>query len=429
MSDSTLSRRRFNTGLSTAAAGAASLNLVSNLSGQDAASNRLVVGVMGLSRGRGHIKGWLQVPGVEIGYVCDVDNGRLQGGVRGVQDAGQEQPPKAVTDFREMLADPQVDVISIATPNYWHTPASILAMKAGKHVYVEKPGSHNAQEARMIVAAAQKYEKKVQMGNQRRSYPSMITSIKKLHDGIIGKPLYSRASYINARPNIGVGKPADVPDTLDYDIWLGPCPDYPYKTNIHPYNWHWHWHFGGGEMANNGVHSLDVVRWALQAEMPPKRVSYLGNRYHYEDDQETPDTGCAVFDFEDYGAQWEQSSCHRIKPESREFVTVACEGGFAKFNSNTATFYDLQGEQIEAVKADGGDKYHFQNLADGIRADVPLNSEIEIAQKSTMWCHWANMAVRTGKTLTIDPETGQPQDDEAMELWGREYREGWEPTI
>ncbi|MEM7013276.1 MAG: gfo/Idh/MocA family oxidoreductase, partial [Verrucomicrobiota bacterium] len=146
-------------------------------------------------------------------------------------------------------------------------------------------------------------------------------------------------------------------------------------------------------------------------------------------DQETPDTGCAVFDFEDYGAQWEQSSAHRIKPESREFVTVACEGGFASFNSNTATFYDLQGEEMEAVKADSGDKYHFQNLADAIRAEVPLNSEIEIAQKSAMWCHLANIAVKTGMTLEIDDKTGRPLDETALELWGREYREGWEPTV
>ncbi|MFT5466342.1 MAG: putative dehydrogenase [Verrucomicrobiales bacterium] len=429
MSDTNLSRRRFNTGLSTAAAGAASLNLVSNLSGQDAASNRLVVGVMGLGRGRGHIKGWLQVPGVEIGYVCDVDDARLEGGVRGVKDSGQEQPPKAVKDFREMLADPNVDVISIATPNYWHTPAAILAMKAGKHVYVEKPGSHNAREGEMIVEAARKYDKKVQMGNQRRSYPSMITSIQKLHEGIIGKPLFSRAAYLGQRPGIKKGKPAPVPDSIDYDIWLGPCPDFPYKDNLIPYNWHWHWHFGGGEMANNGVHSLDIVRWALQAEKPPLRVSYVGNRYHYDDDQETPDTGCAVYDFEEYGGQWEQSSCHRIKPENRPFVTVSCEGGLASFDSNTAKFYDLQGKEIEAVKAEGGDKYHFQNLADAIRADVPLNSEIEIAQKSTLWCHLANIAHKTGKTLEIDQATGKPTDAEAMELWGREYRKGWEPTV
>lgn len=424
-----LTRRQFAATTTAAAAGAATLNLVSNLRGQDAASDKLVVGIMGLGRGKGHIKGWLQVPGVEIAYVCDVERGRLDEGARVVTGSGQEQPPKAVTDFRTMLEDPDVDVISVATPNYWHTPAAILAMKAGKHVYVEKPGSHNAREAEMIVEASRKYKRKVQMGNQRRSYPSMIETMEKLHGGIIGKPLFSRSTYLGQRPTIRKGKPIPVPETLDYDIWLGPCPEFELKDNLIPYNWHWLWHFGGGEMANNGVHGLDIVRWALQAEKPPARVSFVGNRYHYDDDQETPDTGCAVYDFGDYGAHWEQSSCHQLRPESHEFVTVACEGGFAKINSNTGTFYDLQGKELEAVKAEGGDKYHFQNLADAIRADVPLNSEIEIAQKSALWCHLANIAYRTGQTLEIDQATGKPTDAEALKLWGREYREGWEPTV
>ena len=383
---------------------------------------------MGLGRGKGHIKGWRQVPGAEIAYVCDVDKNRLAAGVKYVKDQGQEQPPQGVTDFRKMLEDQSVDVISIATPNYWHAPATILACAAGKHVYVEKPGSHNAREGEMMVEAARKHKRKVQMGNQRRSYPAMIEGIEKLRSGVIGKPLFSRAYYNGVRPTIKKGKPAEIPDYLDYDLWMGPCPEYPYKDNLVHYNWHWHWHFGGGEMANNGIHSLDVVRWGLGADAP-KKVTFLGNRYHYDDDQETPDTGVATFDFGDYGATWEQSSCHRRKPEAFPFVDFACEGGLMSMTSNGYTIYDLQGKELEKNPGKAGDGPHFNNLADAIRADVPLNSEIGDAQKSTLWCHLANIALRSGKVLDIDQKTGRPIDSEAMKYWGREYREGWEPKV
>ncbi len=423
-----LTRRNFARTTSATAAGIATFNTLSSVRGQDAPSEKLIVGIMGLGRGKGHIKGWLQVPGVEIAYLCDVDSKRHDEAARVLQSSGQEQPAKFVTDFRKILEDPQVDIISIAAPNYWHAPATILACKAGKHVYVEKPGSHNGQEGEWMVEAARKYDRKVQMGNQRRSYPSMIEGIQKLHDGLIGKPLFGRSFYVNQRPNIGKGQLIDPPENLNYDLWLGPCPEYPYKDNLVHYNWHWHWHFGGGEMANNGVHSLDVVRWGLQADLP-QRVSFLGNRYHHDDDQETPDSGNATFDFGAYGAGWEQSSCHRRKPETEPFASWACEGGFASCDGSGITFFDLQGKEIDKSPRQGGDQYHFQNLADSIRAGVPLNSEIGDAQKSTRWCHWANIALRSNQVLEIDPETGKPTDPDALKLWGRDYRDGWEPSV
>ncbi len=427
--DSKITRRQFSRS-TAAAAGLAAFSSLRSVRGQDSPSEKLVVGIMGLGRGRGHIRGWLQVPGVEIAYLCDVDSRRHEEAARLMQREGQERPAKFVTDFREILDDPQVDAISIAAPNYWHAPATILACKAGKHVYVEKPGSHNLREGELMIEAARKYDRKVQMGNQRRSYPSMIESIGKLHEGIIGKPLFGRAYYINQRPEIGVGKPADPPAELDFNLWVGPCPEYPFKDNLVHYNWHWHWHFGGGELANNGVHSLDIVRWGLQASGTPNTVSYQGSRYHYDDDQETPDTGVASFDFGDFGATWEHSSCHRRKPEEFPFVSFACENGFAEFDSNRGTFYDLKGEQIDQVPSQGGDQYHFQNLADAIRAGVPLNSEIAIGQESTRWCHLGNIALRTKSVLQLNSKTGKVEGNpEAEKLWGRQYREGWEPVV
>jgi len=425
-----MNRRRFTQTTGTAAAAAASLNLISAARGQNAPSNKLVVGIMGLGRGKGHIKGWRSVPGAEIAYVCDVDSERLAEGVAMVQREGQEQPAKGVTDFRQMLDDANVDVISVAAPNFWHAPATILACKAGKHVYVEKPGSYCPREAELMVEAARKYDRKVQMGNQRRSYPSMIEAMQKLHEGLIGKPLYARTVYGGARPSIKKGQAASPPAKLNYDLWTGPVPEAPYSETLVHYNWHWRWNYGGGEMANNGIHSLDIARWGLKAEYP-KRVSFLANRYHYDDDWETPDTGVATYDFGDSGASWEQSSCHQRKPGKFPFITFACEGGYLEMDGAGGSFYDLTGTEVLKIAGKGGDAPHFNNLADAIRANVKLNSEIAEGQKSTLWCHLANIALRTNTVLEIDQATGKPVNNPAaLKLWAREkYREGWEPTV
>ena len=422
--NSATSRRTFGR---TVAVGTASL-AITRVRGQEAPSNKLRVGIMGLGRGKAHISGWLAVPGVEIAYLCDVDSARAEEAARVVQRGGQERPAKFVKDFREILADAEVDILSIAAPNYWHAPATILACQAGKHVYVEKPASHNAQEGELMVAAARKHDRKVQMGNQRRSFPTIIEGIQRLHEGVIGTVRSGRSSYFSGRKSIGIGKPAPIPADLDYALWQGPVPEYPFKDNLVHYNWHWHWHFGGGELANNGIHSLDIVRWGLKAGIP-KRVTFLGGRYHFKDDQETPDTGVAIFDLGETGAHWEQSSCHPRKPEAPAFASFAGDGGAMHFTSSGYSIYDLTGKQIETKTGPGSDVAHFQNLADAIRNNVPLTSEIAEGQKSTLWCHLGNIAFRSGLILDIDPETGRPRQPEAMTFWGREYRPGWEPKV
>ncbi len=332
-------------------------------------------------------------------------------------------------DLRQILDDKKVDAVFIATPNFWHAPATIMACAAGKHVYVEKPGSHNAWEAETMVAAARKHKRTVQMGNQRRSWPALIEAVEKLRGGVIGKLHYARCWYDNARKTIGKGKPAPIPENLDYTLWQGPVPEAPFKDNLLHYNWHWHWNYGGGELANNGIHALDVARWGLGVELP-KTVSYTGGRYHYDDDQETPDTGVAQYDFGDVGIAWEGSSCHPRREEKHDFVIFYGSEGTLHIANTGYVIYDLKGEKVAEGKGEGGEQGHIENFLDCVRTGKTPNSEIGIGQTSTLLCHLGNISYRTGSVVKFDPATRKLIDnDAAQKLWKREYREGWEPKI
>ena len=418
-------RRKFIKG--SAAAGALSL-APGSIRAANKASNYIRVGVIGLSRGVAHVRRFAETSGVEVAYVCDVDEKRIARGTKALK-AGDA---KGVVDFRRILEDSEVDVLSIAAPNFWHSPAAILAMEAGKHVYVEKPGSHNMAEADMIVAASRKYDRRVQMGNQRRSYPNVREAMQRLHEGVIGKVLSARTWYKNRRGSIGKGKPAKPPEGLNYELWEGPTPHRPYVDNLVHYNWHWRWHWGGGEMANNGIHSLDLARWGLGVDLP-ERVTYNGGRYYHDDDQETPDTGEAAFHFGDCMASWSGSSCDPRRDEDLPFCKFYGEKGSLVTNGgNDYQILDRDGKEIEKKSGPGGEPAHFKNFVDAIRdKSVKLNSEIGDAQKSTKLCHLANIAYRTGGSLRCDPEAGGKLIDnpEGEKLWGREYRKGWKPKV
>jgi predicted dehydrogenase len=389
---------------------------------------RLVAGVMGLGRGMAHVEALLGIPGVEIGYLCEVDEQRLKSGLARVAQR-QDRPPRGVKDVREVLDDREVDLLTIAAPNHWHAPATILACAAGKHVYVEKPGSHNGLEAEMMVAAARKHRRLVQLGTQRRSWPGVMEMIERLHGGVIGRVHYARCWYSSARGSIGRGKPAAVPAHLDYALWQGPAPERPYLDNVVHYNWHWRWHWGGGELANNGVHALDIVTWGLKVEHP-RRVVFNGGRYHFEDDQETPDTGAAVFDFGSCGATWDDSSCVPRGQEGLPFVAFYGEGGCVEQDGNGYKVYDEKGKATGSGNGPGGDRVHFENFIAAIRDGAALRAEIAEGQKAARLCHLGNVAYRRGGAVEVDLQTGRIQgDSKAARLWGREYRSGWKPRV
>ena len=392
------------------------------------ANNTLQVGVMGLGRGVAHVRRFAELPGVKVAYVCDVDESRVSRAARALT----KSTAKGVEDFRRILEDKEVDALSIAAPNFWHAPAAILAMEAGKHVYVEKPGSHNSAEAELIVKASRKYDKRVQMGNQRRSYAILREGIQRLREGVIGKVYAARTAYLNRRPSIGKGKRGSAPANLNYELWEGPVPHVPYVDNLVHYNWHWRWHWGGGEIANNGVHSLDIARWGLGVDLP-ERVTYNGGRYYYDDDQETPDTGEATFHFGDCYASWSGSSCDPRRDEKPPFCKFYGEkGSLVTQGGNDYRILDRDGKELEKNSAPGGEPAHFQNFAEAIRDEsVKLNSEIGDAQLSSKLCHLGNLAYRTGGSLRCEPaKGGAPIGNSAAEkLWAREYRKGWEPKV
>ena len=409
-------------------AGAALIAVPHAIRAANKASNTLRVGVMGLSRGVAHVRRYAETPNVEVAYVCDVDESRLQRGTRALK----QEKVKGVGDFREILEDKNIDALSIAAPNFWHTPAAVLAMQAGKHVYVEKPGSHNMAEANAIVAASRKYDRRVQMGNQRRSYPFVREGIQRLHEGAIGKVLSARTWYNNRRPSIGKGKPTKPPTNLNYELWEGPTPHVPYVDNLVHYNWHWRWHWGGGEITNNGVHSLDIARWGLAVDLP-ERVTYNGGRYYHDDDQETPDTGEATFHFGDRYASWSGSSCDPRRDEKLPFCKFYGENGVMIMRgSNDYQILDRDGKELDKQSGPGGEPAHFQNFVDAIRdKSVKLNSEIGDVQNSSKLCHLGNIAYRTSGALKCDPKKGGAlvKNPEGEKLWGREYRKGWKPKV
>ena len=428
-------RRDFLKQASVLTGGLATLGGIGSLRADRSPNEKVVVGIIGCNaRGMAHIAAYLALPNTEIRSICDVDSRAVEKGVAAVAKK-QQRAPRGVKDIRRMLDDPELDAVSIATPDHWHAPATILACAAGKHVYVEKPGSHNLHESELMVAAARKHKRVVQMGNQRRSWPWVIESIEALRAGEIGRVSFARGWYTNHRASIGHGKPAPVPDWLDYSLWQGPAPERPFQDNVIHYNWHWFWNWGTGELGNNGVHALDLARWGLEVDLP-QRVTCGGNRYHYKDDWETPDVCVATFDYGDKGITWEGQSCDPRGFEGAGFgVNFYGEKGCMSLAGSNCTIYDLNNKVLREIKSkrDGlfdFDSVHFGNFIDAIREGKPLRSEIEDGQKSTILCHLGNIAWRTGRTINFDSASRKIVGDQtAAALGSRAYRAGWEPKV
>lgn len=408
-------------------------------------NERIKVGIMGVhARGLALSQNYAHQKNCEILYISDVDSQAMNKCIDVVEKI-QSKRPKAAPDFRKALEDKSLDALVIATPDHWHAPAAILACKAGKHVYVEKPCAHNPHEGELLVAAARKYNRQVQMGSQRRSWPNVIKAIKEVQNGIIGRVYYGKGWYTNNRPSIGTGKKVEIPSWLNYDLWQGPAPHEIYRDNILHYNWHWFWNWGTGESGNNGVHMVDLLRWGMELEYPIS-VSSSGGRYRFQDDWQTPDTQVMAWEFPDNKLmEWEGRSCNGRDIEGSsvgvafygENGTIVIDGG------NSYKLYDLKNNLLKDVKNDftidarntvdpsrNLDALHIQNFFDSIRNGAPLNAEILKGYQSTLLSLLGNIAVRTGTTLKTDAQNGRIiNNEEANQYWKRKYQPGWEPTI
>jgi predicted dehydrogenase len=349
-------------------------------------------------------------------------------------------------DCRKVLEDKSIDAIYIATPDHWHAPLTIMGCKAGKHVYVEKPLSHNPREGELAIEAARKYDRVVQMGAQRRSAPVLTQGIQKLHEGIIGRVYLAKTWYTNARkPNFY--KPAQVPEWLDYELWQGPAPRAPFMDGLVHYNWHWLWEYGTGEALNNGTHEVDVARWGLGVDFPT-RVTSVGGRYHYKDDWQTPDTQIVTMDYPGrVSLMWEcrNSNGRAIEGSDRGIIFYG-EKGSLDTGGDSYKVYNNDGKLIEEVKSLivegaiegrntaspslGMDSLHVADFLDAIRKSRRPNCDVELGYKSVVAMQLGNIAWRVGRDLNIDPKNGHIiGDKEAQKLWSRTYEKGWEPKV
>jgi predicted dehydrogenase len=408
------------------------------------------VGIMGVNgRGNALAQSFARIAGSEVTYICDVDSRAVTKTIAAVSESRngsslQQRRPTGVTDVRRVLDDPDVDALVIAAPDHWHAPATIMALQAGKHVYVEKPCSHNAREGELLVEAQRKYDRVVQMGNQQRSAPRSIEIIQEIRDGLIGRPYYARAWYANTRGTIGHGQIAPVPEWLDYELWQGPAPRTPYKDNVVHYNWHWFWRWGTAEINNNGAHEIDVCRWALGVDYPT-RVTSAGGRYHFaEDDWEMVDTQIAAYDFpEDKTLVWEGRSCNGRPIEGRgrgssihgEKGTVVLDrNGYVVYdNDNNEVRRNLRPQQDSGLDVRGAGPLtdlHIENFLETIRGQATQTAPIDQGHTSVLLCHLGNIAQRTGRALDCDPSNGRIMNNaEAMKLWSRDYEPGWELKV
>lgn len=432
MRDNT-SRREFlrisSAGIATAAALQAS-----RASAANDANGKLRVALIGCG-GRGvHDAGLFKnVPNVELAYVSDVDQGRLQGAAKSLGVPAN----RAVADLRRILDDKSVDAVIVATPDHWHSPASILACDAGKHVYVEKPISHNIREGRLLVDAAQRNRTLVQHGTQSRSTSMMIEAVKLLREGVIGNVISAKCWNIQRRSAIGRGQLTDPPAGFDYDNWVGPATMIPYRTNRVHQRWTWWYHFGTGDMGNDGVHDIDYTRWGLGVDTHPSKVSALGGKFFFDDDQEFPDTQQVTFEYPGDGKPgnrklliyeqrlWSTNYPYNVD-SGAEFYGAAGQM-FLSRRGKIQVFGDRNKPADVKIQLEGqNDVAHVQNFCDAIRKGAKLNADALTGHLSTSLCHLGNIATRLGRSLNFDPQTEKiVGDDEANALVRREYREHW----
>ena len=421
--------------LKSAALGAAAL--AAGRTVRAAAADRIVVGVIGPGgMGMNHVRNLCARDDVEVAAVCDVDSQRMAAAAGHVEMTRGKRPVET-GDMRELLDDGRIDAVFIATPDHWHAPAAILALDAGKHVYVEKPCCHNIREGRLMSDAVARSGKLLQVGTQSRSTEIVREAIQRIQNGEIGEVLVAKAWNSQRRGSIGKTQPGDPPAHLDYDNWVGPAPMVPYRSNMLPGIWRWWYDFGCGDIGNDGVHDIDVALWGLGVDTHPERVACLGGKYFFDDDQQFPDTQYSVCEYAAEGS-----------PEGRKKQLIFEQRDWSPYvqedYENGAAFYGKEGllvmghtkgwkmygprNQLIAERTGGADLVaHHTNFLDCIRGtQSQLNADVQAGFLSATVVHLSNIAARTRSVLEFDPQREQiTNHDEANALVARPYRDHW----
>ena len=395
------------------------------------ANDKLILAVIGPGgMGMNHVRAFSGYKDVEIAYVCDPDEQRRDAAANEVEKRCGKAP-KAVKDMRRVLEDKAVEAVVIATPDHWHVPAALLALEAGKHVYVEKPCSHNIREGRLLVDAARQTRRVVQVGTQSRSAEHLRRAMELLHNGAIGDVLISKAWNSQLRANIGHVPASAPPAHLDYELWVGPAPMVPYQTNLLHSSWRWFTNFGCGDAGNDGVHELDIARWGLGVNVHPNKIAALGGKYFFNDDQQFPDSQYVAFEYEIDGKKKQLIYEHRTWSP---YVQEGYENGNAFYGTRGMMIlgkskgWQMFGPRNKLIEEMSGSlrlETHHRDFLDAIRTDKPAHADAENGHLSAALAHFANIGTRVGDTLRFDPAKEQFFDNEqANKLLRRAYREG-----
>jgi predicted dehydrogenase len=415
------SRRTF---LKTAVAGAAAFSLAGRARGATSPNDEVRFGLIGCGQ-RG------QVFYERASFVCDPDKTRL---AEAAKKAGVDSA-HAVTDLRRILDSPDIDAVIIATPDHWHAPAAIMACEAGKHVYVEKPCSHNFRESQLLMAAARKNNVVVQHGTQQRSRDYTKGAIQMLRDGKIGDVLIAKAWNIQRRENIGHEQPTSPPAEVDYDLWVGPAEMVPFQSNRFHKNWHWWYNFGTGDIGNDGTHEIDYARWGLGADTLPSKITAIGGKYYFDDDQQYPDTATCIFEYPATDAfAHRRQLVFEMRLWSKTYP-MNCDAGVEFWGTQGKMFFSKRGKLIvtddknEVVHEEQPNPQtgweHVDDFVAAIRSGGKPSADILEAHRTVGLVHLANAAIRVGRSLDFDPVKEQINGDaEASELLSRVYRKG-----
>ena len=388
------------------------------------------------AQGHEHILRYAKMPNVQIAAVCDIDESVLNARLDEIEKLGQKRPT-GYTDFRKLLEDKSIDAVSIATPNHHHTLQTIWACQAGKDVYVEKPCSHYMFEARQISTVVEKYGRIVQHGTNSRSGIAR-EAVEKIHEGLIGDVYMARGLCFKWRNTIGREPVSPVPPGVHYDLWLGGAPQHEFTKNRFHYNWHWFWDYGNGDIGNQGIHQMDVARWALGVKYPAK-VSAIGGHMMFDDDQETPNLLTATFEFDEGGRKrilvfevrhWMTNheagmGENGSSPNTVGTIIYGPKGYVAIWDEDNGRYSSYLGKEQQPGPAGHDAGNNWANFITAVRSRKPsdLNAPITEGAISTMLVHLANISYRVGRTLYFDPETYSCKgDEEANALFRRKYR-------